>query len=117
MQYHAVTSQNLLPTIRSGGLTMVEYIFKTNGIYFGFIHDNSLFSRDGIYLGWIETRFVSDSNGHFRGYKFILRNMFLFPPLPKIPSVRPPSPPIPPHVSNIPPIIIPVGFKDAFNGN
>ena len=52
---------------------MVEYIFRSNGNYLGFISSGNLFSRDGEYLGWIEGDLVWDSNGHFRG-KIVLIN-------------------------------------------
>lgn len=100
---------------------MAEYIFRSNGNYLGFISNGYVFSRDGEYLGWVEGRFVWDSNGQFRGEiteinnkKYILRNIFLIPPIPKVPRVQPvsPIPPVPP-VNTIP-INLPIGFKDAF---
>jgi len=33
---------------------MTTYIFKSNGIYLGFLHMGNVFSRDGVYLGWVE---------------------------------------------------------------
>ena len=92
-----------------------------NGNYFGFISNGNLFSRDSEYLGWIEDNFVWDFTGRFRGqvieinnHKYIIRNMFLIPPIPKIPKI-PPVPPVPPAPpANIVPIIISMGFKDAF---
>ncbi len=100
---------------------MSEYIFRSNGTYFGFISNGNLFSRDGEYVGWIEGKFVWDSAGNFRGEitelnntKYILRNIYLIPPIPKIPKVQSaaPIPPLPP--TNVVPTTIPMGFKDAF---
>ncbi len=100
---------------------MVDYIFRSNGTYLGFIDNGYIFSRDGEYLGWIEGRFVWDSNGQFRGEiteidgnKYILRKMFIFQPIPKVPKAPPvlTAPPAP-H-ANIPPIILSIGVKDAF---
>lgn len=100
---------------------MIEYIFRSNGNYLGFLSNGYLFSRDGEYLGWVEGTFAWDSTGQFRGVvteinnkKYILKNIFLIPPIPKIPKI-PPIPPVPPTPQiNAMPIILPMGFKDAF---
>lgn len=100
---------------------MTEYIFRSNGNYLGFINNGSLFSRDGEYLGWVEGKFVWGSTGQFCGEvteinnkKYIIKNMFLIPPIPKIPRI-PPIPSIPPTPPiNAMPIILNMGFKDAF---
>lgn len=101
---------------------MADYIFRSNGNYLGFIDNEYLFSRDGEYLGWIEGNFVWDPNGQFRGEvtlidknRYILRNIFLIPPIPKVPKsppIHPVHPPIPP--ANILPINLSIRFKDAF---
>lgn len=111
----------MLNQTKQEGKRMVEYIFKSNGNYLGFLNNGYLFSRDGEYLGWIDSKFVWDSTGQFRGElteingkKYILKNIFLIPPIPKIPKF-PPVPsilPIPPI--NAMPIPLPIGFKDAF---
>lgn len=102
-------------------MKVVEYIFKSNGTYFGFIENGYLFSRDGQYLGWIEDKLVWDFNGQFRGEvkdfggkKYILRNIFMISPLPRIPKLPPLSPLTPTPQMNIIPITLPINFKDAF---
>lgn len=102
---------------------MDTFIFKSNGIYLGFIReDNYFFSRDGVYLGWIENGFAWDTNGQFRGklmginqHNYILKNMYAVPPIPKNPkTVQPLSPSISTPQSNIPPIDLPFGLTDGF---
>ncbi len=100
---------------------MSEYVFRSNGTYLGFISNGSLFSRDGEYLGWVEGKFVWDSSGQFRGEikeinnnKYILKNIFLIQPIPKVPKVWPVSPAPPVPQANIMPITLPIGSKDAF---
>lgn len=99
------------------------YIYKSNGFYFGFISNGTLYSRDGIYLGWIEGNFVWDSKGRFRGTivdvngnKLILINRFTMIPPQRTPipypaaSVTIPNPP-----SNIAPMSLSVEVKDGFD--
>ena len=100
---------------------MSEYIFRSNGNYLGFISNGYLFSRDGEYLGWVEDKFVWYSNGQFSGEvteinnkKYILRNIFLIPPISKVPRVQPVSPILPLPPANAIPINLLIGFKDAF---
>lgn len=98
-----------------------NHIYKTSGIYLGFLNNDLLFSRDGDYLGWTEGQFVWDSTGKFRGMiaeikgnKYILKDRFSMPPLTKPPkavntAVNPPTAP-----ANIAPITLPVNLVDAF---
>lgn len=100
----------------------MEYIFKSNGQYLGFVDDaGNLFNRDGVYLGWNEGQYVWDKNGKFAGSllvvdgnKFIIKNVFTVPPVPRIPKTTPATPPLPTPKANIPAIQLPVGFIDAF---
>lgn len=93
-------------------------IFRTNGIYLGFILNDSLFSRDGEYLGWIENDFVWDSKGRFRGKKFqdkyIIFNRFAVPPVSRQPRPVLNVPAIPPPPVNLQPIVLPPGWVDSF---
>lgn len=101
----------------------MNYIFKSSGIYFGFIINNYLFSRDGVYLGWLENNLVWDGQtGQFRGqlhkmneYFYVVINLYALRPLPKKPVTPPSSPvsPLPSHI-NISAITLPIGFQDAF---
>ena len=94
------------------------YIFKSSGQYLGFVISDYFFSRDGIYLGWVESPYVWDSSGQFRGElregAYILRNLYAIPPVPKVPKVAPPTPPLPPPPPNRVPIILQIGYVDAF---
>ena len=93
-------------------------IFRSTGIYIGFILNGMLFSRDGEYLGWIEDNFVWDSRGKFRGQiwneNYIIFNKFAVSPIPRIPRPYPPTPVLPPPPANLPAIILPTGWIDAF---
>ena len=96
-------------------------IYKSNGSYLGFIKDTFLFSRDGLPLGWIENKLVWDSNGNFRGIIFesvgnnyIVKPRFVMPPIPRPPKPIPSIPALPAPQANIPPIILPTEFSDAF---
>jgi hypothetical protein len=93
-------------------------IYKSTGIYLGFISNGSLFSRDGVYLGWIEGQFVWDTAGKFRGQlwneKYIVINRFAVPPVPKPPRPVPPTPGLPNPPPNIVPITLPIGWVDSF---
>ncbi len=99
----------------------MQFIFRSNGIYLGFVQDSFLFSRDGLYLAWMEDQYVWDSMGKFRGtfteingHNYLLLNQFAIPPLPKSPKVPPPTPPLPNPQPNIQPISLPIGLLDAF---
>jgi len=99
-----------------------NYIFKSSGIYFGFIVNNYLFSRDGVYLGWLENNLVWDGQtGQFRGellkignYYYVVMNLYSLRPLPKKPIISPPPPTSPLPSGNINMINLPIGFQDAF---
>lgn len=96
----------------------IKYLFKTNGLYTGFIHDGNIFSRDGVYIGWLDGKYVWDSAGNFRGElhddKFILKNQLIIPASSR-PSKAPPLvPQLPNPAPNILPYVPPVGFTDAF---
>lgn len=97
----------------------MNYIFKSNGQYLGFIYNGYLFSRDGIYLGWTEGKFVWDSAGQFRGIltndnRYILKNLYTIPPISRTPRPLPAIPPLPAPQANIAPILLPIGAVDAF---
>jgi hypothetical protein len=97
------------------------YIFKSSGIYLGFVSNGFIFSRDGLYLGWLEGEFAWDASGNFRGilferneHKYIVTNRFSVPPVPRSPKSEPQTPVLPAPPINIVPISLPVGFVDAF---
>lgn len=97
----------------------MQYIFKSNGHYLGFISNGYIYSRDGIYMGWVEGGFAWDKHGQFRGYlsedgKYILKNVYTIPPVSKSPKPNPSSPVLPTPPANIVPIVLPVGVQDAF---
>jgi hypothetical protein len=97
----------------------MNYIFRSNGQYLGFIHNSYLFSRDGVYLGWLEGRFVWDSSGQFRGTlttdnKYIVKSLYTIAPVSRVPRSLPPIPPLPVPQANIVAILLPVGIVDAF---
>jgi hypothetical protein len=95
----------------------MKYIFKSNGIYLGFVQGDYLFSRDGEYLGWIEGNLVWDKTGDYRGYlegDYILRNLYSIKPVPRVPRVTPVSQPLPVPPVNKVPMILSVGVTDAF---
>ncbi|MEW6407794.1 MAG: 4-fold beta flower protein [Patescibacteria group bacterium] len=99
----------------------MTFIYKTNGIYLGFFHENNIFNRDGVYLGWLENEFAWGFDGQYRGQLtkinnnfYILRNIYSAPPIPKTPRSTPPTPSIPNPPPNITPINPNIGFKDAF---
>lgn len=96
----------------------MQYIFRSNGQYLGFIQNSYLFSRDGIYLGWIEGNHVWDANGQYRGFtqdgKYILRNLYIIPPVPRAPKALPAIPALPAPATNIVAINLPIGYVDAF---
>jgi|SRR3989344_7803852 len=97
------------------------FVFKSNGIYLGFIKNDFIFSRDGAYLGWLEGQYAWDNLGRFRGvmmpqngHNYILFNQFSMPPVPKTPKPAPAAQVIPAPQQNIQPITLPVGFIDGF---
>ncbi len=101
---------------------METTIFKSNGIYLGFIRGGFLYSRDGEYLGWMEGSFVWDNGGNFRGVLtlisgnyYILLNKLGIPPVPKPPR-QPPKYPIslPGPKANTAPIQLSIGLVDGF---
>lgn len=96
-------------------------IFRLNGQGLGFVDDGNLFSWQGEYLGWVEGGLVWDKEGHFRGslaeingYNYILRNLYIVSPIPRISRIAPPPPSLPSPQLPIRPIQPPIGFKDAF---
>jgi hypothetical protein len=97
---------------------MADYIFKSNGIYLGFIENGNLFSRDGAFLGWMDNVHAWDSSGRYRGQRwnqrYIITNTFALAPLPRPPRQAPSVPPLPDPPANIHPITLPTGWKDAF---
>lgn len=97
----------------------MQSIFKSNGQYLGFISNGYFFSRDGAYLGWIEGKFVWDKDGKFRGVltedgRYILKNIYTVSPVPRVPRPMPATPPLPPPPPNIGPIVLHIGYVDAF---
>jgi hypothetical protein len=97
------------------------YIYLANGQYLGFVADGCLFSRDGIYLGWVEGTSVWDKNGSYRGvifdingHTYILRHKFIVTPIQRAIKAPPAAPAIPPPVANIPRIVPPLPYGDAF---
>lgn len=103
--------------------TNLVFIYKSNGLYFGFITNGYLYSRDGIYLGWIEGQFVWDTRGQFRGAivdvagnKLILIKRFTLVPPQRTPRPAPTTPiTVPNSPSNISAISLSVEFKDGFD--
>lgn len=94
-------------------------IFKSTGIYVGFILNGALFSRDGDYLGWLEGNYVWDAkSGRFRGQvwndKYITVDQFAVQPLPKQTKAKPATPPLPHPPPNISPVALPTGWIDSF---
>lgn len=96
----------------------MQYIFRSNGQYLGFIQNGYLFSRDGIYLGWVEDNHVWDANGQYRGFikdsRYILRNLYIVPPVSRAPKALPAIPALPVPTANIVAINLPIGYVDAF---
>lgn len=100
---------------------MIKYIFRSTGQYLGFIMNNYLFTRDGAYLGWIDNRLAWGADGQYRGAilevenrAYVVRNKFTASPLPKSPRAAPATPAIPAPVANTTPIVLPLGYEDAF---
>lgn len=97
----------------------MQYIYRTNGIYLGFIANGMIFSRDGDYLGWLESKFAWDPSGRFKGQlwdtRYIIINRFGVQPLPKTPRPAPNEPPaLPDPPPNIAPVSLPTGWADSF---
>lgn len=99
----------------------MKYIFRSNGNYVGFISGDSLFSRDGVYLGWVDGNVVWGKDGQFRGSLterggnyYVLKHLYSMPPIPRVPRAVPVQPALPNPPANISPIILPIGFNDAF---
>jgi len=97
-------------------------IYKSSGIYLGFIHNNYLFSRDGIYLGWMNGQnYVWDTHGNYAGQlkqynarNYIVRHVYNLAPVSKFPQPMPVTPALPNPPPNVPPIPLPIGEQDAF---
>lgn len=97
------------------------FIYKSSGIYLGFIRNGYLYSRDGVFLGWLDNEYVWDSNGQFRGTviefnnnRYVLTKRFMLNPAPRSPKhvkqeIALPNPP-----SNISPISLPIEYIDSF---
>jgi hypothetical protein len=102
----------------------MQFVFKSSGIYLGFISGTSLFSRDGEYLGWIEGLHVWDPQGRYRGQlwsavpnspnKYVITNRFRVAPVPRPAKPIPAKPPLPAPPANLAPVILPTGWADAF---
>lgn len=96
----------------------MKFIFKSTGQYLGFIQNDYLFSRDGEYFGWVEGNFVWDKNGQYRGSimndRYIVKNLYAVPPVPRVPRPYPATPAMPSPQANIASILLPVGYTDAF---
>ena len=99
----------------------VLLIYKSNGVYLGFISDGYIYSRDGDYLGWLDGNISWDISGKFRGIlnvingsNYILMDKFAILPLPRMPKTPLMKPVIPNPPPNITPIQLPVGFIDGF---
>lgn len=97
-------------------------IYKSTGLYIGFILQDNFFSWDGKFLGWLDNQsFIWDRDGNFRGQlvekngiHYILRNSFQIPPLSKPARSVSPSPIPPTPSAPVPSIILPIGVEDAF---
>ena len=97
-------------------------IYKSSGLYIGFILQDNFFRWDGKYLGWLDNQnFIWDKDGNFRGQlvekngnHYALKNSFQIPPVSK-PARPVPVTPIPPTPSGpVSPISLPIGEEDAF---
>jgi hypothetical protein len=98
------------------------FIYKTSGVYLGFIRNGFLYSRDGIFLGWIDDDYVWGASGQFKGFlielsgsKYILTKRFVLKPSPRSPKSVPAEVALPNPPANVPPISLPVDLIDAFN--
>ncbi len=101
----------------------MDFIYRLNGNYLGFMRDGLLFSRDGEYLGWLEGQYVWDSSGRFRGiifspknseHKYVIRDRLSMPASTRTPKPAPSLTPIPDPPPNIPAISLPIQWIDAF---
>ena len=100
---------------------MPIYIFTSRGQYLGFIDNNYFYSRDGESLAWVDGINIWDKDGDFRGkiteldgHKYILKNIYEVSPVPKPPKKIPPPISLVAPASNISPISLRIGFRDAF---
>jgi hypothetical protein len=81
-------------------------IFRCNGEYFGFLHNEALFAAHGSYLGWVDENRVWRKDGTFWGqiveHHFILKKRIRLEPLVRPPQTRPDStaPPLPSNEPN-----------------
>lgn len=96
-----------------------KFVFKSTGVYVGFIVNGSLYSRDGEYLGWIEGKHVWDAAGRYRGQlwhddRYIIFNRFGVTPVPRAPKPSPAPQALPNPPANIPAIALPTGWQDSF---
>jgi len=97
-------------------------IYKSTGLYLGFIYNQNLFSRDGNYLGWVNGQnYVWDKNGNYAGQLkqyngrySIVKHIYDLSPVSKIPQPFPETPILPNPPPNLPEISLPVGEVDAF---
>ena len=96
------------------------FVYKSNGIYLGFIRNGFLFSRDGICLGWIENDFIWDTQGQFKGllyeingHKYVVVNRFTLKPAQRSSKIIA-NQTVLSNQSNIPAISLPVELTDAF---
>ena len=99
----------------------IVFIYRSNGNYLGFISGSNFFSRDGIYWGWIEGNLVWNHTGRYagevkeiNGHSYIMKNMYILPPIPKPPKKLPDIPTIPDPPRNIRAINLPIGYQDSF---
>jgi hypothetical protein len=81
----------------------VQFIFKWNGQYAGFISDGYVFDPSARYLGWVEeSGHVYGIHGRYVGelvdQNYIMRNLRKTPQLPKPPitAIIHPKAPVPP---------------------
>jgi len=97
----------------------MNLIFKSSGIYLGFLSNGYIFSRDGEYLGWMEDNFAWDTKGRFRGQlwndKYIILNRFAVSPIPRTARMTPPTPALPAPPANTAPVLLPTGWVDSFS--
>lgn len=93
------------------------FLFKSTGIYAGFIYEGNIFSRDGEYFGWVEGTNVWDRNGNYRGQiylgNYVVKSLFVISPVPRVPKATPATPQFPNPPPNRLPITLPVGFVDV----
>ena len=80
----------------------MEFIYRWNGEYFGFISEDNLFDANSNWIGWIKDKKVWQANGSFLGEiyenNYILRRKTEVLPVP----MEPHSPPVPPVAPDSP---------------